>query len=89
MTYQTQSLRIERKPEVLDRTGFSRSTLYTRINQGLFVPPISLGARAVGWPQHEVSLIISAMIASTPSEDIKTLVINLLQTRSENLEVMK
>ncbi|MXX69935.1 MAG: AlpA family phage regulatory protein [Gemmatimonadales bacterium] len=34
---------------VLARTGLSRSTIYVRLDQGLFPRPVSLGARAVGW----------------------------------------
>ena len=35
-------------PEVLERTGLSRSTTYVRLEQGLFPRPVSLGARTVG-----------------------------------------
>ena len=42
-------VRILRLPEVLARTGLSRSTIYVRVDQGLFPKPVSLGARAVGW----------------------------------------
>jgi prophage regulatory protein len=87
MTYQTLCLTILRKPIVTSRTGFSRSTLHARINQGLFVTPISLGARAVGWPEHEVSQIIAAMIAGKSNDEIKELVINLIKMRSEFMEV--
>jgi len=76
-----------RKPKVIERTGFSRSTLHARINQGLFVPPISLGERAVGWPTHEVSQLISAMIAGQTNEEIRELVTRLVHTRNEFSEV--
>jgi prophage regulatory protein len=88
MTKQTTLLRIERKPEVLDRAGFSASTLHTRINQGLFVPPVSLGERAVGWPSHEVSQIIAALVAGKSKEDISQLVSDLVVKRSDLMEVL-
>jgi len=36
--------------------GWSRSTLYQKISEGLFPAPVKLDAdgRAVGWPQSEV-----------------------------------
>lgn len=46
--------RFLRLPEVLERTGLSRSTIYVRLEQGLFPRPVSLGARAVGWIESEV-----------------------------------
>jgi predicted DNA-binding transcriptional regulator AlpA len=44
MTTQT----IIRIKQVKERTGLSRSTFYTLIKEGKFVPPIHIGARAVG-----------------------------------------
>jgi prophage regulatory protein len=75
------SYRIERKPEVITKTGLSRSTLHLRIKQGLFVPPISLGARAVGWLSFETDAILSAMIAGKASNEIKALVEKLITER--------
>ena len=46
--------RFLRLPEVLARTGLSRSTIYVRLDQGHFPRPVSLGARAVGWIESEV-----------------------------------
>ena len=47
-------VRFLRLPEVLARTGLSRSTIYVRLDQGRFPRPVSLGARAVGWLESEV-----------------------------------
>jgi len=74
-----------RKPEVLTLTGLSKSTLYNRINSGLFIPPISLGARAVAFVSSEVDTVIQAMIAEKPPAEIKTLVSNLIQQRKQSL----
>ena len=46
---------ILRLPVVKARTGLSRSTIYLRVAEGSFPPPVSLGARAVGWIEAEVS----------------------------------
>ena len=46
--------RIVRLPEVMARTGLSRSTIYVRLADGAFPKPVQLGARAVGWIEAEV-----------------------------------
>ena len=46
--------RLLRLPEVIERTGLSRSSLYQRINQGTFPKPIKLGKRASAWPCSEI-----------------------------------
>ncbi len=46
--------RFLRLPEVMARTGLSRSTIYVRLEQGCFPRPVSLGSRAVGWIEAEV-----------------------------------
>ncbi|EDQ01221.1 helix-turn-helix transcriptional regulator [Shewanella benthica] len=66
--------RIIRKPDVINETGLSKLTLYNRIKDGLFPPPISLGARAVGFVKSECEAVINAMIAEQTPEKIKALV---------------
>lgn len=65
---------ILRLPNVKMATGLSRSTLYLRIAQGLFTHPVSLGARAVGWPAHEVAAINIARIAGKSETQMRELV---------------
>jgi prophage regulatory protein len=66
---------------VQSRYSKSRSSTYADIAAGLFVPPISLGARAVGWPSNEVDEIISARIAGATETEIRTLVAKLIAAR--------
>lgn len=68
---------IQRLPAVKSESGLSRSTLYLRITQGLWTKPISLGARAVGWPSSEVAAINAARIAGKTDEEIRALVMKL------------
>jgi prophage regulatory protein len=44
-----------RLPEVLRRTGLSRSTLYRLVAEGQFCERISLAGRCVGWYELEVT----------------------------------
>jgi prophage regulatory protein len=45
---------ILRKPQVIARTGLSKTTIYLRIRDGSFPAPVSLGPRAIGWYQSEI-----------------------------------
>ncbi len=56
---------ILRLPVVKARTGLSRSTIYLRLSQGEFPKPISLGPRAVGWIESEITDWIAARIAAS------------------------
>ena len=57
--------RFLRLPEVQERTGLSRSTIYVRLAEGRFPRPVSLGARAVGWVEAEVDGWIRERIAES------------------------
>ena len=55
-------VKVLRLDEVIERVGLRRSSIYSYIKQGRFPVPISLGARAVGWLDHEISEWLSARI---------------------------
>lgn len=75
---------ILRLPAVKSESGLSRSTIYLRISQGLWTKPVSLGARAVGWPSNEVEAINSARIAGNTDEEIRVLVKKLETARQQS-----
>lgn len=75
------ALTILRRREVQTRNARSRSSLYSDIAEGLFVPPVSIGARAVGWPEHEVDAIVAARIAGKNAEEVRALVKRLVAAR--------
>ena len=56
---------ILRMPAVKLESGLSRSTIYLRVSQGLWTKPVSLGARAVGWPSDEIEAIILHVLPGT------------------------
>lgn len=78
---QTAKLSIERKPEVLARTGLTRSTLHRKIKDGTFPPPINLGGRAIGFVSGETDAWISAMAAGKTEDEVKELVRSLIASR--------
>lgn len=48
------TIRILRRPEVEKLVGLSRSTIYSRLEQGTFPKPVPLGGRLVGWIEQDV-----------------------------------
>lgn len=72
---------ILRLPAVLRERGRSRSAHYLDIQEGLFTHPVSIGARAVGWPSDEVAALNAARIAGKSEEQIRALVVALEAAR--------
>ena len=71
------TLTILRRKQVESESGYSRSTVYLRVNQGLLTRPVSLGPRAVGWPAGEIAAINAARIAGKSDDEIRQLVARL------------
>lgn len=56
-------MQLLRLPDVLARTGMSRSRLYAALADKSFPAPVKLSPRAVAWPSDEVDAWIVARIA--------------------------
>lgn len=65
---------------VTEQMGLSKTTVYRRISQKLFPPPVKLG-RPSRWPSDEVLKIIAAYTAGLGEEEIRGLVRQLKQDR--------
>ena len=65
---------ILRIPAAKAQSGYSRSTIYLRIAQGLWTKQISLGPRCIGWPANEVAALNAARIAGKNDDEIRDLV---------------
>jgi len=63
MSESTQNLK--RLPDVLNRVGYSRSTIYQLIAEGKFPKPINLGARAVAWLESDIDSWIAERVEIT------------------------
>ncbi|MEA5123258.1 helix-turn-helix transcriptional regulator [Xanthomonas floridensis] len=61
-TTPTTTQRLLRLPDVLDRVGISKSTLYSRIRDKTFPQPLHLGTSSV-WVESEVTDWINDQIA--------------------------
>lgn len=73
--------KILRLPAVKSESGYSRSTIYLRISQGLWPKPVNLGVRMVGWPTSEVATMNAARIAGKSDDEIRALVAKLEAAR--------
>jgi len=59
---------ILRLPQVKARTGLSRSLIYLFIKEGKFPKQVSLGDRAVGWPDSEIDRWVEDRISESRRE---------------------
>ncbi len=74
---------INRRREVLARFGISNTFFHNLIKQGLMPPPIPLGARSVGWLQHELDAVLAAKVAGKDDKNIRALVGHLVDQRKK------
>ena len=75
---------ILRMPAVKAETGHrSHASIYNAIRDGLFTTGVAIGQRAVGWPDFEVSALVSARIAGKSETEIRELVKRLHAKRAE------
>ena len=73
---------IQRIPAAMAQSGYSRSTIYLRMSQGLWTKQISLGPRCIGWPANEVSALNAARISGKTDAEIRALVVKLEAART-------
>lgn len=71
-----------RLPSTLQQLAIGKTTLYERIAQGLFPPPVKLGPRLSAWPQYEIDEVANAVMRNASNEDMRQLVAHLLEFRS-------
>ena len=73
---------ILRPKRVIERSGLTKSPLYAAVAAGVFTRPVKIGgARASGWPAHEIDALIQARIAGASDDDIRKLVQRLHEAR--------
>jgi prophage regulatory protein len=54
-----------RLPEVKNKTGLSRSSIYLRMSNEEFPQSISLGSRAIGWLESDINEWLEKCIATS------------------------
>lgn len=58
----TQALRILRFPDVVRKTGISRTGIYERIRASEFPEPVPLGERTIGFVEQEVDSYLRTLL---------------------------
>lgn len=61
--------KILRLPDVKERTGLSRSTIYLRVANSKFPKPIPLGGRAIGWLEEDIENWLEEQIRIAHASD--------------------
>ena len=64
------NLSLMRRYEVLQVCGFSKSTMYNLIEQGLFPEPVRIAPRSVRWRKSDV---VDWLVALPPTSEVATL----------------
>ena len=59
-----------RLPQVIDRTGYRKTVIYERIQQGDFPRPVKLGPRAVAWLDSEVEEWMRSRLKARDAEEV-------------------
>lgn len=78
------NLKVIRKPEACNLAGLSNTSLFEQTKAGIFPPPISLGARAVGFIAHEVQAVLAARTVGKSDDEIRQIVKALIKQREQS-----
>ena len=54
-----------RLPQVIQRTGISRSAIYKMVADGAFPVPVRIGARTVAWVESDIESWSESRIAAS------------------------
>jgi prophage regulatory protein len=72
-----------RLPDVMERTGLSRASVYLHVGKGVLPPPVKIGERSAAWPEAEIDAVNAARIAGKKEHEIVELVLRLRKLRTE------
>ena len=64
------SYRVLRLPEVINKTGLGRTTLWRMTAEGQFPASISLGGKAIGWIEAEIDGWIEMRMSARQSAPV-------------------
>ncbi|MEP1384363.1 MAG: AlpA family phage regulatory protein [Paraglaciecola sp.] len=81
-------LRVIRKPEACELAGLSNTSLFEQTKEEIFPPPISIGARAVGFLFHEVQAVLAARSVGKSDDEIRDIVRSLIKQRQDSANAL-
>lgn len=56
--------RLLRRPEVLARTGLSKTSVYSFVASGTFPAPVVIGPRSVAWKESDLNAWIASRVSA-------------------------
>jgi len=62
------SVKLIRLPEVRDRVGLGRSTIYLLISRGQFPKPINIGTRSIAFLEAEIEAWVEEKVRAARGE---------------------
>lgn len=77
--------RLIRCPDVCNRLGLPKSSLYDAINNELMTPGVKISLRSVAWPEHEVEAVLMAAMSDQPKAERQRLVRALVAARTAHV----
>jgi prophage regulatory protein len=75
------SIKFQRIRDTRAQLGISNSALYREMEDGLFPRPVKFGERTAVHPAHEVEAIIGARLNGATPEQLRKLVVVLIEQR--------
>ncbi len=75
-------MRILRIKPTSEKTGRKQGSIYRAMAEGLFPPPVRIGPRQNGWPEHEIEAMNVAAIAGKSDGEIRELVKRMVKARA-------
>jgi predicted DNA-binding transcriptional regulator AlpA len=66
-----------RKSAVEEKSGYSIATIYRRVASGLWTKPVRTSAQCSAWPEHEIDVLLAAVVAGASHDDIRKVVARL------------
>jgi prophage regulatory protein len=78
--------KILRKADVIIMTGLSNTVIFERTKDGRFPPSISLGGRAVGYFEHEIAALLTALAAGRSNEQVRKLMNLMVAKRKQSAD---
>lgn len=80
-TLPASAIKFLRRRDVLQTMAISESEMYRRLHAGLFVAPVSYGARMKVWPANEVWALADAYLSGKSEDEIRALVAEMKEAR--------
>lgn len=68
---QNENLRLIRRKEVQNKTGFGASSIYAEMAKGTFPKPVRISERRIAWVESEIDQWIAERIASRSTATVE------------------